>query len=97
MHMFAGVIRKGRNIQAFINNHLVEVDHIGGRHDELVREMESRGYHHKSPIGEIIYDGLKYPGFVDRVESMKLLLERCKRCRSLALKIKCRKIDGSKR
>ena len=95
--MFAGVINKERNIQGFINNHLVEVDHIGSRHDELVKEMESRGYHHKSPIAEISYDGLTYPGFVDRVESMKLLLHRCSKCRDLAFKIKCRKMNDGKR
>jgi len=52
MHMFVGCIKMHTNIQGYIDKGLVEVFYIKTRHDNLVKEMLSRGYKHKSPLDE---------------------------------------------
>jgi hypothetical protein len=47
-HMFIGCIKKGTSLKGYIEKGLVEVHNIIDRHDQLVKEMESRGYCHKS-------------------------------------------------
>jgi hypothetical protein len=49
MHMFAGCLNKGINIEGYLNG-LVETDKLVERHRELVKEMRKRGYKHNSPI-----------------------------------------------
>ena len=50
MHMFVGIIIKGTSLEGYIRGGLVEVHNIRKRHDELVAEMEKRGFKHHSPI-----------------------------------------------
>jgi len=54
------------------------------RHDELVKEMLRRGYNHQSPYKQpdISYLSTKdYNGKVNKKESLKELVSRCKYCR----------------
>ena len=78
MHMLVGTLQKGISVQGYIDNQLVELEHIRERHEQLVKEMLHRGYNHKSPLPD-------YPevsgGVVDRVENLRDLAERCPDCR----------------
>ena len=78
MHMLVGTLLKGISVQGYIDNQLVELEHIRARHDELVEEMIKRGYNHKSPLPD-------YPevsgGVVDREENLRDLANRCHDCR----------------
>ena len=78
MHMLVGTLQKGISVQGYIDNQLVELEHIRARHDELVEEMIKRGYNHKSPLPD-------YPevggGVVDREENLRDLANRCPDCR----------------
>jgi len=78
MHMLVGTLQKGISVQGYIDNQLVELEHIRVRHQELVEEMIERGYNHKSPLPD-------YPevsgGVVDRGENLRDLANRCPDCR----------------
>ena len=50
IHQLLGTLKKGFNIQGYINHNCIEIRSIKLRHDELVKEMIKRGYNHKSPI-----------------------------------------------
>ena len=78
MHMFAGCLRLGKNIQGYIDRGLVEVENIYVRHELLAYEMVSRGFNHKSPM-KLIFGPTA--GFVNREKSMKDLSSRCVQCR----------------
>ena len=79
MHMLVGTLQKGISVQGYIDNQLVELEHIRARHQELVEEMIERGYNHKSPLPD-------YPevsgGVVDRAENLRDLANRCPDCRA---------------
>jgi len=80
-HMFVGCINKGKSIEGYINDGLVEPSTLSERHDELVREMEARGYSHKSPLPSYqLPDGMGV-GRVDREGNIQELLARCPFCR----------------
>lgn len=78
MHMFAGAIRKGSSVRGYIENGLVETGNIKGRHDELVTEMERRGYKHNSPLEDPCCEE---NGFVDGEKNLGELKSRCPECR----------------
>ena len=86
MHMLVGTLQKGISVQGYIDNQLVELEHIRARHDELVEEMIKRGYNHKSPLPD-------YPevsgGVVDREENLRDLANRCPDCRERIENAEC--------
>lgn len=79
MHMFIGTIRRGKNIDGYIKNKLVNPCLIKERHNELVKEMIKRGMNHKSPMNdyEIIFC-LNVP--IDVKANEQELKKRCKNC-----------------
>lgn len=50
LHMLVGSLTKGRSIQGFLDNGLLEPQNLISRHNRLVKEMIFRGYKHNSPI-----------------------------------------------
>ena len=77
MHKLVGNLTKGRSVQGYIDLGLIEVHNIRKRHDELVIEMERRGYNHKSPLpGFKVYKA----GKVDINRNKIDLKNRCKNC-----------------
>jgi hypothetical protein len=78
LHMLVGHINKGRSIDGFIKNNLIEPQFIHQRHDSLVKEMFRRGYKHQSPLVPIDIDVPN--ATVDVCESMSDLLLRCFDC-----------------
>jgi len=78
-HMFVGFITKRRSIKGFVNKGLVEVHNIKSRHEELVKEMLSRGMNHQSPLKDFTDWN---EGKVDRPGNITELIRRCSRCKS---------------
>lgn len=86
MHMISGVIKRGMSIDGYLNNKLIEPGLIKKRHDELVVEMEARGYRHNSeiPLSQVEIERLVEhygQGYVDRFGSFTELHRRCEKCR----------------
>ena len=82
MHMFVGTIVRGKSIAGFIETGLVEVHSITKRHERLARELERRGFKHKSPLPKF----KSYPaGRVDRKKNLRELSKRCPECRKRIL------------
>jgi hypothetical protein len=80
LHMFVGSIVRRKNIAGFIETGLVEVHSIVRRHGRLVREMERRGFKHKSPLPRFkSYSA----GRVDRQKNLQELSKRCPECRKI--------------
>jgi len=80
MHMFMGCIKKGKNIQGYIDKGLVNIRLIYARHQELVEEMKRRGMNHNS---EMEFSLLPRGGSVDVAKNEEELKRRCSRCREL--------------
>jgi hypothetical protein len=76
--MFVGAITKGKDVEGYITRGLVDTRLIGPRHDELVKEIEHRGFNHNSPLK---YKDKIQRGDVNGNKSLKELRSRCKNCR----------------
>jgi hypothetical protein len=87
MHMFLGTIKKGKKIDGFLKNNLLQPRYIMLRHKELAKEMKNRGYNHKSPLNEkdcmCVLDLTIEQQYweVNRDAALKDLLNRCPECR----------------
>ena len=81
MHMFAGSIDHGKNLDGFIRNGIVEIDKVKQRHDELALELEVRGYAHKSPLPYVQPYETKDVGHINVEASLKTLRDRCANCK----------------
>jgi hypothetical protein len=88
MHMFAGCVIKQKNLDGYIKKGLVELDHIGARHDLLVEEMTRRGYRHRSAFPTDAYNAVYSTGHYDSLigkvnifDNERELINRCIDCR----------------
>jgi len=83
IHQLVGSLRKRTKLDGFVRNNLIEIRSIKRRHDELVQEMDKRGYKHHSELKDYCTDHLA-PAVVEyriNVESsLQDLLNRCHRC-----------------
>lgn len=82
-HMLVGSINKGLSMAGFVANNLLEPRSILTRHDELVQEMQRRGYKHNSPLTGVDLSGLPEEhaaAVVDGESSLLDLLGRCPDC-----------------
>ena len=85
-HMLLGSIVKGKyNHSEKWSKFLSPVD-LHERHDALVEEMVSRGYHHKSPLAPFPDDYTPPVGDIDYDVSLGDLLSRCVECRERYLR-----------
>ena len=80
LHMLVGSLNRGKNIAGFLRDGLVELRSIRRRHEELVVEMQRRGFRHESPLPEF---RARRAGRVDPVANLKELARRCADCRTL--------------
>ena len=85
-HMFLGSIRNNKKLDGFVEKNCLEFKNLKKRHDEIITEMQLRGYTHKSPLK---FDQKKYlnkyppkiiNSIVDKEKSIKDLLSRCHEC-----------------
>jgi hypothetical protein len=78
-HMFIGTLLKGNSIQGYIDKGLYEPSKVYSRHQELVEEMNNRGYKHKSELPFV--DIPKIQGKVNIQENIEELKRRCPECK----------------
>jgi len=83
LHMLVGSINKNKKLNGFIDNGLVEIVSITERHNELVEEMNNRGYNHNSSLPEFDLKPEYKECFVNREESLNELISRCNECNKL--------------
>jgi len=87
IHMFVGSIKKNISIEGYIKNDLLEPKSIYTRHNAIAKEMEKRGFHHKSPLPKVslhaktIKPHINYK--INIKKSYSDLLMRCANCRKL--------------
>ena len=79
IHMFVGHINKGKKVTKFLSNNLLEVESLESRHEELVKEMESRGYKHNSPFQGLLPHNIPNTK-IDKKAALVELLRRCPEC-----------------
>ena len=83
-HMFLGSIKKKQNLKGYLENNLLEPRSLEKRHKALVKEMERRGFNHKSPLDVRPNDLNSLDNIkIDSDSSLKELLRRCKKCGSI--------------
>lgn len=85
-HMLVEAIRKHEHGAAIAEGHgkkgQVDTSKLQERHDELVEEMESRGFNHKSPMD---YEDELGFGDVDVDRHQTMLADKCEDCRKRIL------------
>jgi hypothetical protein len=77
LHMLVGSILKGRNLDGFVENNLIDTKQIIKRHHELVAEMFRRGFKHKSELKQFVNIN---QGSVDSKANKIELMRRCSEC-----------------
>ncbi len=85
LHMLAGCLNKGKNIKGFLEKGLVDPTLLLTRHDELAKEMKSRGYNHCSPISKLTE--ILPKGHVNPEQNKTELSKRCPQCRDMISKV----------
>lgn len=84
LHMFVGTINKGIDVTGYIERCLLDIRTLHTRHEELVREMEKRGMHHKSPLPRLdarqVQKYEEWLGIIDVTKNELELMHRCKEC-----------------
>lgn len=87
LHMIVGAINKGKSLEGFLVDNMLEPVSIEWRHSELANEMARRGYKHKSllPAQELLVKPQELMGAViDRKAAWLDLTNRCPECAKLA-------------
>jgi len=83
-HMFVGTINKKKQLNGYVEHNCVEPSKLRFRHDELVLEMDRRGYKHNSKLPEFSLGYLPKDVIKARVnvkKSLHNLMRRCHECR----------------
>lgn len=83
-HMFRGSLLKGKSLGGFLAAGLLDSRQLAHRHEELVAEMEVRGYRHASPLPSD-FDIDAAVSDVNVTAAMHELATRCESCRQLQL------------
>jgi hypothetical protein len=82
IHMFVGAIDHGQSVRGYLQKGLLEVHSLYARHEELVKEMNHRGYNHFSDLDEK-WKFANKSGFINRESNLKALVRRCPKCRKI--------------
>ena len=78
-HMFVGSISRGKSVEGFLRDGLLEPKTLSTRHSQLVNEMTRRGYNHKSPLTDVDISHLP-DGKIDIDRNIEDLRNRCEEC-----------------
>jgi hypothetical protein len=85
-HMFIGTIYRRISVDGYIARGLLDPSALWARHDELVRELERRGFAHRSPLPtwglsvQAVTEVLSRRCPIDARASLRELCERCNDC-----------------
>lgn len=77
MHALVGIVARGTSLDGYVTKGLIETASIQARHDALAAEMESRGYHHYTPMA---YVDTINRGVVNTFDALVDLCSRCQEC-----------------
>ena len=86
-HKFLGNIKKGRSVRGYIEKNFLVPQYLNKRHDEIVEEMEHRGYNHRSPLEDVTpyldtwMKGIKMNSFAIN-DAWCDLVSRCDLCKA---------------
>lgn len=80
IHQLIGSLNKNKSVKGHLEKGQIEIHNIKKRHEQLVKEMKSRGYKHMSPLPE--FKDYK-AGKINISENEKELIKRCKECRKM--------------
>jgi hypothetical protein len=86
IHMFIGTIDRKKSVKGYLQKGLLEVHNLFSRHNELVNEMQKRGYTHHSNVEEK-WKTAKTAGFIDRKRNLEELVNRCSKCKRRYLEL----------
>jgi hypothetical protein len=81
LHMLVGTLKRGISVRGYLRDKLFEPESLYQRHEDLVNEMEWRGYNHKSPLDVVPLDHLP-DNPIDRMASLAELIRRCPECQA---------------
>ena len=82
-HMIAATILSGKSLGRHLELGQIDTRTLKVRHDAIVKEMEARGYNHKSPF---IQPVVSAPfGWFDAEDNLRELLRRCPECAKIKL------------
>jgi hypothetical protein len=79
VHMFASRLCTGKNVDGYISGGLLEPARLFARHEQLVVEMDRRGFNHRTPMTELVYSELPV-GKIDIADNIRELARRCDGC-----------------
>jgi hypothetical protein len=80
-HMFVSHIMKGKKVEGYIKNNLLEPESLKKRHEELVQEMIRRGYNHQSPLPNFSLENFEFrKAKINREKAFRDLINRCPEC-----------------
>ena len=90
LHMLLGSLRRGKNIDGFLAGKLVDPRRMFRRHEELVLEMERRGYRHASPLDEAECETLarRYGRTGTEIDAGAKAAELARRCPECAKRLR---------
>lgn len=81
LHQLLGHIESGNleSVRGHAERGQVDTSLIVERHEELVEEMDRRGFNHESPVE---YDDDLDVGEIEVEENLEELIDRCEKCRA---------------
>jgi hypothetical protein len=80
IHMFIGTINRGKLVEGYLEKGLLEVHNLYNRHQEIVKEMERRGYNHNSEVDKN-WKFVEKSGLIDKQKNLGELVSRCSKCK----------------
>lgn len=87
IHMIVGYLQNKNHLYNYAYHGLVQVSALSSRHQQLVRELQRRGYKHNTPL-QIDYNTITQHLFIPEKDicinplySLNVLLGRCSQCR----------------
>ena len=83
LHTFAGTLRKHISVSGYMNLGELDPTKLASRHEELVTEMERRGYCHFSPLEVPNYSYVTEKACIDVEANLRDLFSRCSECHTL--------------
>jgi len=80
LHQLVGGLNKNKSVDGHIKKGQVEIHNIKKRHEQLVKEMLTRGYSHLSPLPK--FKNFR-AGKINISENEKELTKRCIHCKKI--------------
>jgi len=85
LHVFVGLLKLRRQVSEYVKGNMLEISTLKERHDELVRELQTRfkNFNHDSPleVPDVSYLPKEIINHkIDSKANLKFLVKKCKKC-----------------